>query len=135
MLLSPPVHRLPVLVNLWLEPFFYLRLRFQLFSYRSQLSLEPFFGTDDLALEVEAAALLGFVGVEETLVALDDLLHVGLAPGGGLDVEDAAGLVEGHAPGEGAAARGVPVLGLGTLVCGGGLGLAVGGDEGAAEDP
>ncbi|KAI9151571.1 Rap1 GTPase-GDP dissociation stimulator 1-A [Paramyrothecium foliicola] len=127
--------RLPVFVNLWLEPFFHLGGLLHLLPYGPNLALESLLGAHNLALQVEAAALLRVIGVEEALVALQHLLHVGLTSGGRLDVEDAARLVERHARGQRCAARGAAAgLARRALVGGGGLGLLVRGDEGAAED-
>lgn len=129
---------LSVLVHLGLEPLLDLGLLLGLLPYGSQLPLEPLLGPDDLALQVEAPALLGVVGVEEALVPLEHLLDVGLPAGRGLDVEDAAGLVEGHARrerGRGAAPAAASAgFALRALVGRRGRGLLVGGDEGAAED-
>lgn len=125
---------LPVLVDLGLPALLDFGLLLNLFFYGTNLTLEALLCPHNLALEVEAAALLGVVGVKQPLVPLEHLLDVGLAAGWGLDVEDLAGLIEGHARRERGAARGVARLGLGALVGRCGRGLLVGGHKGAAED-
>lgn len=126
---------LPILIQLRLEPFFDLGLLRGLFQGRPYLGIYALPRPQDLALQVEAAALLGIVGVEELLEPLHDLLDVRLGALGRLDVEDLAGLVEGHAA-RAASRRGDTVgveLGLRPRVVGRCLGLLVGFGEGAAE--
>ena len=128
------LHRLPVLVNFGLEALFDFRLLLDLLSYRSNLPLESLLCSHDLALQVETTTLLRVVGVEQSLVSLQNLLNVRLAAGRGLHVENLARLVESHARGERSATAGVAHLGLMALVIRGGLGLLVSGHEGSSEN-
>lgn len=130
-----PTARLPVLINLRIPPLLRLRLLRGLLDRGLDLSLDPLPRAQDLALQVEGAALLRVVAVEQALEAVHDLLHVGLAALGRFHVEDLAGLVEGHAAAEaGDAAAAAAVLGLRALVLARGRRLLVGFGEGAADD-
>lgn len=120
----------PVLVDLGIPSFPQFLLGGGLALGFAKFHLYPLARAQDLALQVEAATLLGVVEVEELLEARHDMLDVGFAAGRGLDVEDLAGLVEGQTGG-GEAATGLCLCG----VFAGRLGLLVGFSEGAAEDP
>lgn len=131
--------RSSVLVDLGFEAIFDLGLGLCLFGNRSYLALEPFPRPQNLALQVEAAALFRVVLVEELLEAAQHLL-VRDAVLGRVDVEDAARLVDGHAAGKvgAAGARGGAArvgLGMGAGELGRRLRLLVGGEERAADDP
>lgn len=87
---------LPVLINLGLPPFFNLGLLRSFLGSRSDLSLDALSRAQNLALEVEGAALRRVVRVKESPEALHDLLRIGLSRARRLDVQDLARLVEGH---------------------------------------
>ena len=88
----------------------------------------------DLALQVEGAAVLGLVGVEQSLEAAHDLLYLSWLTGWRLDVEDLACLVQCHAGADVYAAGGAAaVLGLRSLVLTRCRGLLVGFGEGAPQ--
>lgn len=128
------VSRLPVLVDLGLPALLGFGLLLNLLPHGAELALEPLFCPHNLALQVEAAALGRIVGVEQPLVALENLLDVGVTTGRGFHIEDLARLVESHAGGERHPTGCVAHLGLVALVLRGGLGLLVRSDKGAAED-
>jgi hypothetical protein len=126
---------LPVLVHLRFPALLNLGFLGGLLYSRFYLGVDALPGSQHLALQVEAAALLGVVGVEQLLEARHDVLGVGLATLGGLDVQDLAGLLEGHAAVDACAGGGgVGVeLGLGARVVGRRLRLLVGFAECAAD--
>lgn len=87
--------------------------------------------TQNLALQVEAAALFGVVGIEQFLESGHDMFEIVFAGGRGFDVQDFAGFIDGYARGAGRFA-GCLLL---ASVFARRLGLFVGLGEGAAEDP
>lgn len=121
----------PVLVDLGIPAFFQFLLRGGLALRCSDLHLYALACAQNLALQVETAALLRIVDVEELLESFHNVFDVLLAGHRGLDVEDFAGLVEGQAGGGGEATAAL----LLRSIFAGGLGLLVGFGEGATEDP
>lgn len=129
--------KISILEEFRLPTFSDLGLPGRRFRRLPDLQLDALPGAQDLALEVETAAVGGFVGVEEPFEAGHDVLHVCLAGLRGPHVEDLAGFVEGEAVGgEGdEAGRGRGGGGAGLFgVLGGGGGLAPGFGEGTTED-
>jgi len=120
----------PVLVDLGVPTLFQFFLRGGLAFRISDFHFYAFARPQNLTLQVEAAALLGIVDVEELLESLHNVFDVGFAGGRRLDIEDFAGLIEGYARGGETTAA----LVLRSIFAGG-LGLLVGFGEGAAEDP
>jgi hypothetical protein len=121
----------PVLVDFGLPALFQFLLRGGLALGGSDLHLYTLARAQNLTLQVETAALLRIVDVEELLESLHDVFDILLAGDRGLDIEDFAGLIEGQTRGRKAAAAAL-------LLCSifaGSLGLLVGFGEGAAEDP
>lgn len=88
-----------LLVQLGVPSFFQLRLPLCGLLSRPGLHLYPFAGAQDLALQVEAAATLRIVDIEQLLESLQDILHVRLPALGWRDIEDLAGFFEGQAGG------------------------------------
>lgn len=120
----------PVLVDLGIPSFTQFLLGGGLAFSLANLHLYPLTCTQNFALQVETAALLGVVEVEKLLESLHDMFEVGFAAGRGLDVEDPAGLVESQ--------TGRTECAVALLLCSifaGCLGLLVGFGEGAAENP
>lgn len=120
----------PVLVDLRIPSFSQFLLGGGLALSFTKFHLYPLARTQNLALQVETATLLGIVEVKQLLESLHDMFQVGFAAGRGLDVEDLAGLVEGQT---GCAETATAFL-LASVFAGC-LGLLVGFGEGAAEDP
>ena len=125
----PPTASTLLLGNLGLKAFPQFLLPLSHLLVPANLALDALPRAQDLALQVEAAALLGIVEVEQALEALGDELEVDLAHLGGADVEDLAGLVHGDV-GRGKGAAAVLLVGGGVLLRGGGL--LVGFGDGAA---
>lgn len=122
----------PVLVDLGVPTLTQFLILRSLSLGLTDFHLYPFTRTQNLALEVETATLLGIVQVEQLLESIHNMLDVGFGTAtGGLDIEDLVGLIEGDS---GATAEGRTSL-LAGVVFSGGLGLLVGFTEGAAEDP
>lgn len=121
----------PVLVDLGVPALAQLLLRSSLALRLANLHLYALSCSQNLALKVETAALLGIVQVKQLLESLHNMLDVGFAAGRGLDVEDLAGLVEGQTR-RGESATSILLL---RSIFARGLGLLVGFGEGAAEDP
>lgn len=97
----------------------------------AELHFQPLACTQNLALQVEAAALFGVVRVEQFLESGHDMFEVMFAGRRGLDVQDFAGFIYCYARG-GSGFAGCLLL---ASVFAGCLGLLVGFGEGAAEDP
>ena len=130
---------LPILIHLGLPAVLDLGLLGGLLHGGPHVGLYPLASAEDLALQVEAATLLGVVDVEELLEPVHDLLHVDLPALRRLDVQDLARLVQCHAACEARArpaAGGVRIdLGLRPRVVRRRLGLLVGFCEGPAQHP
>jgi len=133
---SAALSRLPVLVHLGVPPLLDLRLLGGLLHLGPYLGLETLARAQDLALEIEGAALLRVVGVEQPLEPTHDVLEIGRRALRRLDVEDLAGLVERHAGADVDAAGGADaaVLRLRSLVLARCRRLLVGLGEGAPEN-
>lgn len=121
----------PVLIELGVPALFQFLLRGGLALGGSDLHLYTLACAQNLTLQVETAALLRIVDIEELLESLHNVFNVLLAGDRGLDIEDFAGLIEGQTRGGKAAAAAL----LLRSVFAGSLGLLVGFGEGAAEDP
>lgn len=97
----------------------------------AEFHFQPLACTQNFALQVEAAALFGVVGIKQFLESGHDVFEIVFAGGRGLDVQNFAGFIDGYARGTGGLA-GCLLL---ASVFAGRLGLFVGFGEGAAEDP
>lgn len=97
----------------------------------AELHFQTLACTQNLTLQIETAAFLGIVRIEQFLEPSHDMFEVVFAGRRGLDVQDFAGFIDGHARG-GSRFSGCLLL---PSVFSGRLGLFVGFGEGAAEDP